>query len=57
MLQISEKDRDSVVQYIFNSNPKVNTIGEVNGLINHLNQLKSLPLPESVDTKKKKGKK
>ncbi|MCK5615363.1 hypothetical protein KAR91_76575 [Candidatus Pacearchaeota archaeon] len=57
MLQISEKDRDSVVQYIFSSNPRVNTIGEVNGLINHLNNLKAIPTPKPVDTKKKKGKK
>ena len=57
MLQISEKDRDSVVQYILSSNPRVNTIGEVNGLINHLNNLKAIPTPKPVDTKKEKGKK
>lgn len=53
MLQISEKDRDTVVAYIFNSNPRNNTVGEVNGLVNHLNALKPILAIEPVKEKTK----
>lgn len=53
MLQISEKDRDTIVAYIFNSIPKNNTLGEVNGLVNHLNALKPVLIIEPVKKKKK----
>lgn len=56
MLQISEKDRDTVVAYIFNAIPKNNTVAEVNGLVNHLNALKPVPILKPVAEKKKKKK-